>query len=246
MRKSGLFIRPWLIEGSTGQYRDLLDDKSFSTEFSHTRFLIPELQLFGGWALFLDADMIFQGDIQKLFDMRNDKYAIMCVKHQHEVKAEHVKMDGRLQQKYYRKNWSSFVLWNCGHPANAKMRKERVSFMPGRDMHGFTWLKDEEIGSLPFPYNYISGVSPKLPQYEGGPSKPEVIHYTEGGPWFEECKDVPYADLWDNELRSWRNADEPSYDGYLHKIEEFIPQKKQNGIEDLTLIDEIQIEEIEA
>lgn len=219
LRKAGLFIRPWMIEGSTGQYRDLLDDKSFSTEFSHTRFLIPEIQMFGGWALFLDADMIFLGDIKKLFDLRDNKYAVMCVKHNHDVKSDHIKMDGRYQQKYFRKNWSSFVLWNCSHPSNQKMRKERVNFMPGRDLHAFAWLKDEEIGSLPKEYNYISGVSPKLPLYENGPIKPEVIHYTEGGPWLQECKNVPYADTWDDELRHWRNADEPGYDGHLHKVE---------------------------
>lgn len=91
--------------------------------------------------------------------------------------------------------------------------------MAGRDLHSFSWLKDDEIGALPKQYNYISGVSPKLPMYEGGPTKAEVIHYTEGGPWFEECKHVPYADLWDDELRHWRNADEPPYDGHLHKVE---------------------------
>lgn len=214
LRKSGLFIRPWMIEGSTGQYRDLLDDKSFSTEFSHTRFLVPEIQMFGGWALFLDSDMIFRGDIKKLFALRDEKYAVMCVKHNHEVKSDYVKMDERLQQKYFRKNWSSFVLWNCSHASNQRLRKEKVNFMPGRDLHAFTWLKDEEIGTLPFQYNFISGVSPKIPDM-----KPEVIHYTEGGPWFEECKNVPYADLWDEELRHWRNADEPVYDGHLHKVE---------------------------
>lgn len=219
LRAKGLFIRPWLIEGSTGQYRDLLDDKSFSTEFSHTRFLIPELQLFGGWALFLDADMLFQCDIKKLFELRDNKYAVMCVKHQHDVKSDQPKMDGRLQQKYYRKNWSSFVLWNCGHPSNKKLRKERVNYMAGRDLHSFSWLQDSEIGSLPHCYNYISGVSPKLPIYDGGATKPEVIHFTEGGPWFEECKSVPYADLWDAELRHWRNADEPGYHRHLHKVE---------------------------
>lgn len=190
--------------------------------------------------------MIFRGDIKKLFALSDPKYAVMCVKHQHEVKTDHMKMDGREQLKYYRKNWSSFVLWNCDHPANKRLTKERVNFMSGRDMHGFSWLKDDEIGPLPFTYNYISGVSPKLPQYEGGPAKPEVIHFTEGGPWFEECKGVPYADLWDEELRDWRNADEPSYDGHLHRHEEEKPEKRIDGIEDLSLDIEIEGIEVEA
>lgn len=249
LRKSGLFRRAWLTEAVSGNYRDINDDKPFSTEFSHTRFLIPELQLFGGWALFLDSDMIFQGDIAKLFEIKDDKYAVMCVKHQHEVTKEHIKMDGRLQQKYYRKNWSSFVLWNCGHQANQRMRKERVNFATGAELHSFNWLKDDEIGALPKHYNYISGVSPKLPQYEGGPAKPEVIHYTEGGPWFEECKGVPYADLWDEELRAWRNADEPGYDGHLHKYidDRFADKKKDEGLPEMSLdIDGIEGEEIDG
>lgn len=210
LRSAGFFKRSWMVDADTGNWRDLVDGRPFSTEFSHTRFLIPELQKFKGWALFMDADMIFyQHDIAKLFERCDPKYAIMCVKHHHDVHNEAEKMDGRLQQKYYRKNWSSFVLWNCAHPSNREITKEKINFMSGRDLHAFNWLKDEEIGALNFHYNYISGVSPILP------NKPHVIHYTEGGPWFEECKNVPYADLWDDELRFWHEDGSPSYDHRL-------------------------------
>jgi len=206
LRKAGFFQRPWIVDSDTGNWRDLLDSKPFSTEFSHTRFLVPELQKFRGWALFMDADMIFQNDITKLFSKCDDKYAVMCVKHHHEPTVDTSKMDGRSQLKYYRKNWSSFVLWNCSHPSNRGITKEKVNFMAGRDLHSFSWLKDEEIGALSFNYNYISGVSPILSD------KPSVIHYTEGGPWFDECKNVPYADLWDHELRLWHEDGSPNYD----------------------------------
>lgn len=210
LRSAGFFKRSWMVDADTGNWRDLVDGRPFSTEFSHTRFLIPELQKFKGWALFMDADMIFyQHDIAKLFERCDPKYAIMCVKHHHDVHNEAEKMDGRLQQKYYRKNWSSFVLWNCAHPSNREITKEKINFMSGRDLHAFNWLKDEEIGALNFHYNYISGVSPILP------NKPHVIHYTEGGPWFEECKNVPYADLWDEELLFWNEDGSPSYDHQL-------------------------------
>src|SRR4051812_23279306 len=72
LRKSGHFQRPWLVNGETGEFSDLLDGKPFSTEFSHTRFLIPQLNSFKGWALFMDADMIFRHDISKLFAYRKD------------------------------------------------------------------------------------------------------------------------------------------------------------------------------
>lgn len=212
LRSAGFFKRTWMVDADSGNWRDLVDGKPFSTEFSHTRFLIPELQKFKGWALFMDADMIFhQHDISKLFAKCDPKYAIMCVKHQHEhqINKDGDKMDGRAQLKYFRKNWSSFVLWNCSHPSNRELTKEKINFMTGRDLHAFNWLKDEEIGALSFNYNYISGISPILSD------KPHVLHYTEGGPWFDECKNVPYADLWDNELRLWHEDGSPSYDHQL-------------------------------
>lgn len=220
LRKSGLFKRPWIIEGESGEFRDLLDDKPFSTEFSHTRFLIPELQKFNGWALFLDADMIFQDDILNLFKFINPVYAVMCVKHNQDVGGNQSKMDGRAQQKYFRKNWSSFVLWNCSHQGNKRLTKEKVTYMPGRDLHSFSWLPDHEVGSLPTHYNFISGIS-TIPKINGVPlkDKPSVIHYTEGGPWFEECKNVPYADLWDKERRIWEDAGAPNYHNYIHRVE---------------------------
>jgi len=203
LRKGGLFTRPWLVDSTTGNYTDLIDNKPFSTEFSHTRFLVPALMNYKGWALFFDADMIFQSDIQELFKYIDDRYAVMCVKHDHKTKDGAIKMDDRAQLAYHRKNWSSFVLFNCGHPANAKLTKEYISFARGVDLHTFSWLKDSEIGALPFAYNFISGVSPKID------SKPAVIHYTEGGPWFEGCGHVPYADLWLNEYEDCqRNREE--------------------------------------
>lgn len=204
LRKAGSFARPWLIESSTGDWIDLIDNKKFSTEFSHTRFLVPFLMKYKGWALFLDSDMVFLSDVQNLFDLCDDKYAVMCVKHQHKVKAGEIKMDGRAQLSYYRKNWSSFTLFNCGHPANRDLTPQQVSYIKGADLHSFSWLKDSEIGSLPTTYNYICGVSPKLLPERGG--RPDVIHYTEGGPWFKECPEVPYGGLWVEEYESFQKS----------------------------------------
>jgi lipopolysaccharide biosynthesis glycosyltransferase len=174
----------------------MVDGKPFSTEFSHTRFLVPHLMQYKGWALFADSDMLFQSDIKNLFSLCNDKYAVMCVKHQHKPQHGSIKMDGREQLSYFRKNWSSFVLWNCGHPANAYVTPERVSMIKGTDLHSFKWLADDLIGELPWGYNYISGVSPRV--------EPQVIHYTDGGPWFPEMPDVPYGDRWLEEYEEWQ------------------------------------------
>lgn len=146
--------------------------------------------------------MICLTDIKKLFALCDDRYAVMCVKHEHKPTGSKSKMDGREQQRYFRKNWSSFVLWNCAHPANAFLTEEKVSMMKGSSLHSFSWLTDDLIGGLPFSYNYISGVSPKLPPERGG--RPDVIHYTEGGPWFDECQNVPHAGWWLEEYESWQ------------------------------------------
>lgn len=203
LRKRGMFSRPWLIRPDTGDYEDLIDARPFTTEFSHTRFLVPALQDYYGWALCMDADMIFTSDVKDLFKLCDDKYAVMCVKHKHIPIDGSPKMDGRLQNGYHRKNWSSFVLWNCGHPSNKKLTKEKVNFMRGSDLHAFSWLHDYEIGSLPASYNYISGVSARVPMVDGKPYVPDHIHYTEGGPWFDECRDVPFGELWISEYEDW-------------------------------------------
>lgn len=217
MGKLGLFKRPWLIRGDAREYEDVIDGKKFSTEFSHTRFLIPELMHFTGWALFCDADMLFLSDISKLWEFTaNPQYAALCVKHNHNPPANIKKMDGRLQQQYFRKNWSSFVLWNCGHEANRVLTADRVNSMTGADLHAFKWLKDGEIGDLPKTYNWISGISPALQKDQRGRAiPPAVVHYTEGGPWFKECGNVPLGDNWEDERTHWHDDGAPEYDGGL-------------------------------
>lgn len=212
LRKSGIFARPWLTDGPTGGWIDLIDGRPFSTEFSHTRFLVPALNKYRGWALFMDSDMIFLSNIDKLFSLCDDRYAAMVVKHNHKVTHESIKMDGRRQIGYNRKNWSSFILFNCGHQSNKVLTPEYVNMKPGGDLHALSWLKEHEIGSIPFTYNFISGVSPKLPPERGG--RPDVIHYTEGGPWFEECPDVPYGQMWVDEYEDWQR----SGDGHVSSV----------------------------
>ena len=169
-------------------------DKLASTEFTFTRFLIPELTNFKGWALFMDCDMILTTDIKELFDQADDQYAVMCVQHDYTPR-EGLKMDGKQQTAYPRKNWSSVMLVNCGHPSNAVLHKELVNDpeISGAYLHRFSWLKDEEIGELDHTWNYLVGVYDDI-------DTPNLIHYTEGGPWFENYRDCEFADLWKQEL----------------------------------------------
>lgn len=188
LRRQGFFQRLWITEALTGDRIDGADGKKFSTEFSHSRFLVPELMKFKGWALFMDCDMLFKCDVKELFDLIDDKYAVMCVKHRHTVKTG-LKMDNSPQENYYRKNWSSFMLINCGHPSNEVLKKEIVNTATGGWLHALSWLEDREIGELPNCYNWIDGVSP-------GNVAPKVIHYSVGGPWFKDYEDCLFADEW--------------------------------------------------
>jgi len=169
-------------------------DKLASTEFTFTRFLIPELMNFKGWAVFMDCDMILTTDIKELFDQADDKYAVMCVQHDYTPR-EGIKMDGQKQTIYPRKNWSSVVLWNCSHPSNRVVTQDFVNDteLNGAYMHRFSWLKDEEIGELDHTWNYLVGVYDDI-------ETPKLIHYTEGGPWFENYRDCEFNELWKKEL----------------------------------------------
>ena len=174
---------------------DRTDDKpgegAASVEFTYTRILVPYLSDYRGWALFVDCDFLFTRDITELFNMRDDKYALMCVKHDYIPKAA-VKMDGQKQVTYPRKNWSSCVLWNCGHPLNNILTPEVVSSASGAYLHRFQWLDeyDDIIGSLPLEWNWLEG------EYEKPETIPAVVHYTNGVPWFEDHKDCDYAKEW--------------------------------------------------
>ena len=169
-------------------------DKLASTEFTFTRFLIPELCNFKGWAVFMDCDMILTTDIKKLFDQADDKYAVMCVQHDYKVK-EQFKMDGQKQTIYPRKNWSSVMLFNCEHPSNKALTQELVNEpeINGAYLHRFSWLDDSEVGELDHTWNYLVGVYNDIEQ-------PNLIHYTEGGPWFENYRNCEFNELWKQEL----------------------------------------------
>jgi len=178
---------------SRGLYwRDV--DKLASTEFTFTRFLVPELNNFEGTAIFMDSDMVLTTDIAELIADVDPKKAVSCVQHDY-TPPEGVKMDGQQQLAYPRKNWSSMVVWNCAHPANKQVTKELVNDpeVTGAYLHRFSWLKDHYIGLLGPQWNWL------VDWYvEGRDGSPLLLHYTEGGPWFDNHKHCGYADIWNS------------------------------------------------
>lgn len=152
-----------------------ISDSPMSTEFAISRFAVPFLQPGGGWALFMDCDMVCLGDIRELFEYADSKYAIQVVKHKHEPTEEYHDA-GLLQTLYKRKNWSSVMLWNLDHPSHKNLTIEKLNTVPGRNLHAFDWLQDDEIGELPQEWNFLVGVN------EGKLEDQKMLHYTNGQP----------------------------------------------------------------
>ena len=200
LRLAGLYRRAPM----PGTWQDDQDKKPFSTAFTFTRFLVPALCQWSGWALFADCDFLFGADLADLWALRDDRYAVMVVKHKHEP-PETTKMDGREQTRYWRKNWSSLILWNCGHPANRVLTPDMVSQKPGSWLHGFEWLNEYSykplIGPLPHGWNWLEDGACeecRALSFAGV----HAIHYTRGGPWFDNHQNVQHADLWLTEERA--------------------------------------------
>ena len=197
LRNEKLYYRKSFTNAG-GQYFDSLDNKPFSTEFSFTRFLVPEVcrqQHLDGWALFLDGDIVVNEDINDLFDLADEKYAVMCVKFNWlPEKHDRLKMDGMIQTRYNKKLWSSMMLFNLNHPAIRKLDHIAINRSSGSYLHKFQWVKDKDIGSIPNEWNFVPGI--QLPPN----ISPKAIHYTKGGPWFEKYRDCDYAEEWTNYL----------------------------------------------
>ncbi|MEY2617038.1 MAG: hypothetical protein RL522_40 [Pseudomonadota bacterium] len=159
-----------------------------SNTFIYSRFLTPSLMGYSGWALFADGDMVCNADIAQLWDQRDASKAVQVVKHDYSTKMT-VKYLGNKNENYPRKNWSSLILWNCGHEANRVLTPELVTRSPGSFLHRFSWLSDELIGELDSTWNWLAIEYPDKPDAK-------LVHYTLGTPCFEEFADTAMSDLW--------------------------------------------------
>lgn len=183
LRYNGLYRRKHEIRD--GITYDVISDAPMATEFSITRFLSGILA-HSGWVLFAEPDMLCLADPAKLFALADPRYALMCVQHAYEPAAAE-KMDAQKQVTYARKNWSSLMLINQDHAANKRLTVEMVNALPGRDLHRFCWLDDQDIGALPVEWNYLVGEAmPKV--------RPKLLHYTNGTP--ELVPDTAYSAPW--------------------------------------------------
>ncbi len=142
------------------------------TPFTFTRFLVPWLMEYQGWALFLDADMLVLEDINQLFDMKDESKAVMVVKNKE------------------RFEWASLMLFNCGHPDNRLLTPEHIE--KANALHSIGWT--EAIGELPHEWNHIV-------LYDEPRPDAKLVHYTGGVPVFEETQGCEYSNEWQEEAR---------------------------------------------
>ena len=154
-----------------------------STEFTYTRFLVPFLCGYQGKAIFMDCDMLCLGDIKELDDLKMDGLALRVVKHDHRP-PEKVKMDGKVQTVYPRKNWSSLMVMNCEHLR--LWTKQVVETQTGGYLHRFQDVPDEQIDEIPNTWNVLDRMD----------AQTKLIHYTSGGPWFDNYRDHPFGKIW--------------------------------------------------
>ena len=164
-----------------------------STEFSLTRFLVPALSGFRGWSLFMDCDMLCRVDIAALageIDLQAEKAVLVC-KHDYQPNPGN-KFLNQVQTVYPRKNWSSLMLFN--NERCKALSAGYVNTATGLDLHRFVWTRDELIGDLPLEWNWL------VEEYQPRPNA-RIVHFTRGGPWFDEYKNCDYADEWRAELK---------------------------------------------
>jgi lipopolysaccharide biosynthesis glycosyltransferase len=181
-----------LAINSLKDYKETHTDKS--NDFIYSRFLTPYLKNFSGWAIFADGDMVCQTDIKELWNLKDDSKAILVVKHDYKTKAQK-KYLGNKNENYPRKNWSSLILWNCSHPKHKILTPDFITKQSGKYLHRFSWLDDDDIGTLPIEWNWLAI------EYSNN-LQAKLIHYTLGTPCFKEFANTPMAEYWHKEYNA--------------------------------------------
>jgi len=170
--------------------------------FIYSRFLIPYLQGYSGFALFVDgADMIAKDDIAKLWAMRDPFKAVQVVKHQYKTKhpRKYVGTDMESDNADYPcKNWSSVMIINCQHYGWRQITPPIVETIAGAFLHRFQFLEPHAVGELPIEWNWLC-------QEYGENPEAKLLHYTAGIPAFKNYEQCEHASDWFNaQAKVWQ------------------------------------------
>jgi hypothetical protein len=165
-------------------------EETQSTEHKYSRFLVPWLCGFEGFAIYADGDMLCRDDIAELWALRDGRRCVSVVQRPEQVTPE-PKYLGKKQQLYARKNWSSVMLFNCA--ACPRLTPEYVSTAPGLELQQFGWLlADADLGDLPREWNHLVGVDE---QNIGA----KIAHFTLGMPAIHGRNECEFAGEWRSE-----------------------------------------------
>jgi hypothetical protein len=176
-----------LALNTLSEYKETHTDGS--NAFIYSRFLVPYLCDFKGMALFVDGDMICRTDIAEILWEHDQDEAVKVVKHYYQTKHP-VKYLGAKNEDYPKKNWSSVMLWNCGHHLNKQLTPQFVMDKPGKYLHRFEWLKHEDqVGKLDDTWNWLET------EYEYNPDA-KLVHHTLGTPCFKDYQSTDYSQEW--------------------------------------------------
>ena len=156
-----------------------------STEFSFTRFYVPMLSHYKGVSLFCDNDFVWKCNPSEVLQYLRKK-KVSVVKHKLDF-IHGTKMNGVVNKSYPRKNWSSLMLFDNEKCKN--LTQDYLDKATPADLHQFAWAKDNEIGRIPLKYNHLVGYYKKHKYIK-------AIHYTQGGPWFDEYKNSELSEEW--------------------------------------------------
>ena len=164
--------------------------KDGSNAFIYSRFLVPYLNNFKGMALFLDGDMLVRSDVAELLWEFEQDEAVKVVKHYYQTKHP-IKYLGAKNEDYPKKNWSSVMLWNCGHHLNKQLTPKFVMEKDGKYLHRFQWLKypEEQVGKLDESWNHL------VTEYDYDQDA-KLAHFTLGTPCFNGYQDCDYSEEW--------------------------------------------------
>lgn len=171
-----------------GQDYDLVSNAPQATRFAISRFLTPMLAQ-NGFALFVDCDVVFLRDPRIMLNDVKAEHAVNIVRHPNAHYPSAFKMVNQKQTIYPLKNSSSVMLFNCDHGANRRLSLRDINERPGRDLHRFYWLAENEIGELAPQWNWLVDVEPR-------PLAVGIAHLTLGGAWLPGWTGGSFDDEW--------------------------------------------------
>ena len=170
-----------------------------STEFTYSRFLIPYLENYEGFSIFLDDDILFDGSILPMFYFMNPDDAVACIQYDFDKYVD-TKFNGEKNVSYPKKLWSSLMIFNNGHEDCKKLTPEVVNTESGKYLHQFEWT--DKISEIPEWFVFTEGHDTDETKW-----RPLAVHYTRGGPWIEgmDTSEIQHLNIYEKLLNKHRN-----------------------------------------